>query len=151
MRGTSQVIGALGVGASLGNGCDATSQTNDSLLVPIYRIIAKNVKCIDLENIDRHHKRANQNALNHFLREIVKKCYSDLLLECFRDYYCVNEKANFTIDMLKEGGHLLAPPIEVVNELNSKKISVKNKALINSSKKMFRFYNRHLEREYQCI
>ena len=146
------MFGGLGSeGASLGNDCDATSQTDDSLLVPIYRIIAKNVKCIDLENIDRHHKRANQNALNHFLREIVKKCYLDLLVECFREYYCVNEKANLTIEMLKEGGHLLAPPIEVVTELNNKKISVRNKALINSSKKMFKFYNRHLEREYHCI
>ena len=67
MIGTSQVYGGLGIEASLGNDCDATSQTDDSLLVPIYRIIAKNVKCIDLANIDRHHKRANQNALNHFL------------------------------------------------------------------------------------
>ena len=141
----------MGIGASLGNDCDATSQTNDSLLVPIYRIIAKNVKCIDLENIDRHHKRANQIALNHFLMEVVKNCYSDLLVECFREYYCANEKANLTIEMLKEGGCLLAPPIEVVNELNSKKISVRNKALINSSKRMFKFYNRHLEGEYQCI
>jgi len=151
VRGTSQVFGGLGVGASLGNGCDATSQTIESLLVPTYRIIAKNVKCIDLENIDRHHKRANQIALNHFLREIVRNCYSDLLLECFRDYYCVNEKVNLTIDMLKEGGQLLAPPIEVVSELNNRKISVRNEALINSSKRMFSFYKRHLEREYQCI
>jgi len=148
---TSQVFGGLGVRASLGNNRDAASQTNDSLLVPIYRIIAKNVKCIDLENIDRHHKRANRIALNHFLREVVKNCYSDLIVECFREYYSANEKANLTIEMLKEGGYLLAPPIEVITELNSKKISVKNKALINSSKKMFKFYNRHLEGEYQCI
>ena len=68
MKGTSHTTRDLGFGASLDNGCDAASQTNESLLVPTYRIIAKNVKCIDLENIDRHHKRANQNALNHFLR-----------------------------------------------------------------------------------
>ena len=151
MSGTSQGHGGLGIAASLGDDCDAIPQTDDSLLVPIYRIIAKNVKCIDLANINHRHKRANQNALNHFLTEIVKKCYSDLLFECFRAYYCVNEKANLTIERLKEGNCLLNPPIEVVTELNKKRISVKNKALINSSKRMFKFYNRHLEREYQCI
>ena len=61
--------GVGGIEALPGNPGDAIGQSPDSLLVSTYRIIAKNVKCIDLKNIDRHHKRANQNALNHFLRE----------------------------------------------------------------------------------
>ncbi|GAG99610.1 unnamed protein product, partial [marine sediment metagenome] len=89
--------------------------------------------------------------MNHFLNEVIKICYSDLLLECFRDYFCLNDKAKLTLEMVKEGGQLSAPPIEVVTELNNRKIGVKNKALINSSKRMFQFYYRYLEREYQCI
>ena len=102
MKGITKGSGTRGAEASNEGLNDATSQDNDSLLVPIYRIIAKNVKCIDLENIHHHHKRTNQKALNHFLMEIVRNCYSELQVECFRDYFCLNEKANLTIDMLKE-------------------------------------------------
>jgi len=130
---------------------DATPQTNNSLLVPIYRIIAKNIKCINLKHIDRHHKRANQLALKHLLKESVRNACNNLIIDCFKEYYNLNEKANLTINYLKETNCLSKPPIDVVNNINKKIIGVRNNVLISSSQKMFKFYNKSLEEEYRCI
>ena len=162
MKDIAKDYGYMGVGASQGNPCDATSQTNDGLLVPFYRIIAKNVKFIDLDDIDRHHKRTNQKAFTYFIEDVIKKSFNDLVVDCFKEYFSNNEEATLifdmlydseklTIDILKDFGFLSHPPIEVVNNINSKLIGVKNRALINCSKSMFRFYIDFINKEYRGI
>ena len=93
MKAISQDFGAWGMVASAGRSCD--DPTRDSLLVPIYRIIEKNVSIIDLEQIDRHHKRANKTALDYYRDDVIKNSRLKLLTKCILNFYSINSLVKY--------------------------------------------------------
>ena len=77
----------LGQGTS-GCGCDdGPAQAGGRLLVPLYRIIEKKIRLIDLEWIDRYHKRANQKALSFYINDILKPYKEKFVKPEFIDFY----------------------------------------------------------------
>jgi len=84
----------LGLGAS-GCGCDdGPAQAGGRLLVPLYRIIEKKIRLIDLEWIDRYHKRANQKALSFYINDISKPYKEKFVKPEFIDFYIYQSVLN---------------------------------------------------------
>jgi hypothetical protein len=151
LTGAIQNSRHFGFMASQGEPCDAPPSSIDSLLVPIYRIIAKNVKFIDFENIDRYHKRANQNALNIIVNEHIVKAYRGLVIDCFKEYLNYETYENLTYEYLRNNKYLLTPPLEVVDSINSRIAKIKNDVLLKESQRLFKYYIKSFEKEFKCV
>lgn len=148
----SDRIGIGGIVASPGNPGDAADQSHLSLLVPIYRIIEKKVKVIDFEDIDRHHKRANQSALSFYLSDVIRNVRSELLSNCLSDYYGISVgRCNYNEFLLRFGWNAKNPPLSVVANYNKQIISMSNNVLIEYSKRMFRRYVDQFKNNYRCV
>jgi hypothetical protein len=94
MKEPLQATGQLGLGAS-GCGCDdGPAQAGGRLLVPLSRIIEKKIKLIDLEWIDRYHKRANQKALSFYINDISKPYKEKFVKPEFIDFYIYQSVLN---------------------------------------------------------